>query len=418
MAPKKAVAALIIALLLKKRSKRRRTRRVWVRQWIRNRPTQGAYNHLLRELRMTDSSGFRNFLRMDECTFEVLLAKVAPLITHKDTKMRKAIPAGERLALTLRFLSTGESFVSLQYLYRIASQTVGKIVLETCEAISSVLEDCIKVPTTEVEWKRIAEEFNERWNFPHCIGAMDGKHVLIKPPPNSGSVYFNYKHSFSIVLLAVVDADYKFIYIDVGCNGRVADGGVFRNCSLSKALEENKLHIPPPEPLPNQSGHIPYMLVADDAFPLKEYLQKPYAQSGLTREKRIYNYRLSRARRIVENVFGILANRFRIFRAPIPLNPEKVIAIVMACCSLHNFLRTRVSSRIVYTPRGSLDFENTDNHTVMPGTWRQESSAQGLIAPPRLRGNRQLASAKAYRDQLREYFNSPDGAVAWQDKMI
>jgi hypothetical protein len=177
MAPKKAVAALIIALLLKKRSKRRRTRRVWVRQWIRNRPTQGAYNHLLRELRMTDSSGFRNFLRMDECTFEVLLAKVAPLITHKDTKMRKAIPAGERLALTLRFLSTGtymychvcvfvmsdtlmhllyniimvhifctgESFVSLQYLYRIASQTVGKIVLETCEAISSVLEDCIKV---------------------------------------------------------------------------------------------------------------------------------------------------------------------------------------------------------------------------------------------------------------------------------
>ena len=224
-----------------------------------------------------------------------------------------------------------------------------------------------------MEWKRVAAEFNEKWNFPHCIGAMDGKHVLIKPPPNSGSLYFNYKHSFSVVLLAVVDADYKFIYVDIGCNGRVADGGVFRNCSFSKALEDNTLHIPPPEPLPNQSVSIPYMLVADDAFPLKEYLQKPYAQAGLTRENRIYNYRLSRARRIVENAFGILANRFRIFGAPIPLKPEKVEAIVMACCSLHNFLRTQVASRNLYTPRGSLDFENPDNHEVVPGSWRREN---------------------------------------------
>ena len=101
------------------------------------------------------------------------------------------------------------------------------------------------LPTTEAEWERISQEFTSRWNFNHCIGAMDGKYVLIRPPPNSGSYYFNYKGSFSVVLLAVVDADYKFLYVDVGCNG-----GVFKNSSLQKALDENTLNIPQLRPLP------------------------------------------------------------------------------------------------------------------------------------------------------------------------
>ena len=123
---------------------------------------------------------------------------------------------------------------------------------------------------------------------------MDGKHVLIKPPPNSGSFYFNYKHSFNIV----VDANNKFLYVDVGCNGRVSDGGVFRNSSLSTALEGNSLNAPPPEPLSGESVPLHYTILADDAFPLKEYIQKPYSQVGLTPDKRIFNYRLSRARRM------------------------------------------------------------------------------------------------------------------------
>ena len=168
---------------------------------------------------------------------------------------------------------------------------------------------------------------------------MDGKHIVIRPPTGSSSYYFNYKHTFSIVLLAVVDANYKFIYIDVGCNGRISDVGVFKNCLLFNAMENNTLQILLPEPLDDGSGFpIPYMMVADDAFPLKQYIQKPFGQARLTNERRIFNYRLSQARCIVENSFGILASRFRIFMAPINLSPDKVEKIVIACCSLHNFL--------------------------------------------------------------------------------
>ena len=101
-----------------------------------------------------------------------------------------------------------------------------------------------KVPQTEEEWIRISEEFEEKWNFPNCLGALDGKHIQIKRLVNSGYYYFNYKGTFSIVLLALVDADYKFIFIDIGWNGRISDGGIDRNATLFSALENNSLNIP------------------------------------------------------------------------------------------------------------------------------------------------------------------------------
>ena len=120
---------------------------------------------------------------------------------------------------------------------------------------------------------------------------MDGKHVQLKCRFNSGSYYFNYKSSFSIVLLALVDADCKFLYVDVGCNDRISDGGIFRNSSLSNALSLNALNIPL-----SDCESLPYVVVADDAFPLKIYMMKPYAFKNLCNEKRVFNYHLSPAR--------------------------------------------------------------------------------------------------------------------------
>lgn len=131
-------------------------------------------------------------------------------------------------------------------------------------------------PKNTDEWLQIAEEFNRQWNFPHCIGAIDGKHITMQAPKNGGSEYFNYKGCHSIVLLAVADANYKFIYVDVGCKGRISDGGVFHNCSLGNSLEQGTLKLPSPEPLPTREIPVPYCFVGDDAFPMKSYILKAY----------------------------------------------------------------------------------------------------------------------------------------------
>lgn len=169
----------------------------------------------------------------------------------------------------------------------------------------------MKTPQTPSEWKSVADNFEKKWNFPNCCGSLDGKHIAFRARAVDGSFYYNYKGFNSIVLLALVDADYNFLYVDAGCNGRVSDGGVYANSSLMEAVDKNLLNLPEPINLPNTQIKVPYIFVADDAFRLTTRFMKPFGQRKDLVQK-IFNYRLSRARRVVENAFGILANRFQV----------------------------------------------------------------------------------------------------------
>lgn len=262
----------------------------------------------------------------------------------------------------------------------------------------------MQCPSTLEEWKRVAQEFWNKWNFPNCLGALDGKHIAIRQPACSGSLYFNYKHTFSIILLALVDAEYKFLFVDCGSQGRCSDAGVYSESVLKTALQRNTICAPKSGPLPGRNDNFPFCIVADDAFPLKDYIMKPYPYRHLTRKQHIFNYRLSRARRCVENAFGILANRFRVLLHPICLRPGKVDAVVLACCSLHNMLRTLAPSK--YTV-GAHDHDGESPEVQL-----------GQLSPATVRSRRSAnQSAKQYRDYLCDYFISKEGRVMWQPTM-
>ena len=264
-------------------------------------------------------------------------------------------------------------------------------------------------PQTPDEWREIAAGFWKHWQFPNCIGALDGKHVAIRKPPHSGSEYFNYKGFCSIILMALVDANYCFIWVDIGSNGRCADGGVFADTELRKAIEEKDLGIPPSEPLPNDDVPLLYAIVADDAFPLKDWLLKPYPIRNMTHDQRIFNYRLCRSRRIVENAFGVLGNRWRVLTRKIEVSTERAQLIVLAACSLHNLIRKRYPN----VTSNLFDREDPVTHNVNMGEWRDGPVMEQLEA---LKGNNATKAGKAYREYLTKYFMSPAGSVSWQEK--
>ena len=155
----------------------------------------------------------------------------------------------------------------------------------------------IAPPETPDDWRKIADDYYQIWNFPNCIGSIDRKHVVMQAPMRSGSSYFSYKGTHNIALMAACDSHYRIILVNIGESGS-SDGEIFANSHFGIAFEEKTLNLPKSSFLPNTRIDFPYVLVGDEAFPLKDYLMRPYPKEVLDDAKRIFGYRLSRARRL------------------------------------------------------------------------------------------------------------------------
>ena len=147
------------------------------------------------------------------------IALMESLVIKEETNYRKSISPAEHLALTIRFLATGETQISLSFSFWIGKSTVSKIIAENCDALHRVhFHLYVKRPTSNNKWKAIPQE--EIWNLPHVVGVIDGKHTRIKCPKSLGTLHHNYKGLFSLLILATCDARYCFTLIDVDLHRR------------------------------------------------------------------------------------------------------------------------------------------------------------------------------------------------------
>lgn len=229
---------------------------------------------------------------------------------------------------------------------------------------------------TEEDWLGISEGFYTNSQFPNCVGAVDGKHIRLQCPPNSGTLYHNYKHFFSLILMAICDANYCFRVIDVGSYGKESDCNIFKKSIFGKKLYNNKVNFPQPRCLPGDEQGIPqpFIVVGDEAFALHTNLLRPFPGKSLNDKRRIFNYRLSRARQNIECSFGILSNKWRVFHTTLLVEPNFAVTITKAACVLHNFVRRRDG----YNSEDA-QICNMENITRRNGVGNSTSNAKDVI---------------------------------------
>ena len=277
----------------------------------------------------------KNF-RMSHRTFCFLCQELEPYLVREDTRFRQAISVRKRVAVALWRLATNADYRTIGHLFGISKGSICVILDEFCTIMAEVmLPRYIKIPTGEC-LDKVMETFEQKWGFPQCAGAVDGSHIPIKAPVSFHADYYNRKGWHSIILQGVVDSAYTFIDINVGWPGKVHDARVFANSTIFKKGEAGNL-FPETRAKKINGVKIPVMIIADAAYPLLNWVQKPFPDHGtLSREKLHFNYRLSRARMVAENAFGRLKGRWRCLLKQNEGDIDKMNNVVAACCILHN----------------------------------------------------------------------------------
>ena len=203
--------------------------------------------------------------------------------------MRPTQPRQKKLFIALRHQATGESYDSLQ------SFRIGRSVALSLRCVTS------NSHTTMIGYRLSYLPWGLVW---------DRKHIPTNCPRWKGSNYFNTKGFHSLVLIALVDADKKFIWFDIDTPWSSSDSHIFPYSDLRRKIEDNTTGFPQAKSLVDQGPQMEYFIVGDDAFLLRKWMMKPFSRRSMDLNETVFNYWLSSGRRVVKNTFGILASRF------------------------------------------------------------------------------------------------------------
>ncbi|XP_046406248.1 protein ANTAGONIST OF LIKE HETEROCHROMATIN PROTEIN 1-like [Ischnura elegans] len=239
--------------------------------------------------------------------------------------MRNAIKVEKRVAIAIFCLKGYSDFWAVGNMFRVCASTVPSILYEVCDGINKeVFPFIVQFPRDNARKEEFARGFWSLWQFPNTFGALDGTHIRIIKPSEDPMDYWNYKGYHSMVLMALVDHEYKFLYTNIGRQGRVNDATVYNFSGLKVELErrefDSKLHV-----------------IGDGGFPWSPSLLRPYVQTGnMNAIHSHFKTRLSRARLVVEDAFGRLKGRWRVLLKRLDLGVSNVQRVVKACVALHN----------------------------------------------------------------------------------
>ena len=290
-----------------------------------------------------DNRWLENF-RMTKASVFSLTNLLRPHIEKQNTFYRMAIPPIVRVACTLFKLCQGASLLLCSEFFAIGVSTCSGIIRDVVKAINDELRHEISWPTGNRLQLNMAQ-FRKFSGLPRIVGAIDGTHFHIRKPNHSPEDYFYFKSGgYTMACQAVVDRDRKFIDISVGMPGSTNDARQLRRSMLyQKATTTNLFN-----PANAIEGFVPY-LVGDKGYPILPWLITPYREMPNGRrsvQETLFNRKLSRARSMVENSFGILKQTFRELHSASDLHVTLLPDVVVSCCILHNLLLGQSSEEV------------------------------------------------------------------------
>ncbi|XP_022201746.2 uncharacterized protein LOC111058518 [Nilaparvata lugens] len=347
---------------------------------------------------------FKETYRLSRVQFQEIHDMIEDDIRGKESNAKSPIATEKKLAVCLRYLVSGERYKTIALNYRIGDRTVSNIVNEVCAALWTHLQP-IYMPEPDIElWKKIASDYESKWSFCNCLGAIGGKRIITIQKVGISSAT-NDRESPHVILVAAVDAHYRFTFIDIMSAERFNDENVFENTLFGKRLC-NTSKLPEPNPLPGTEQPIPYVFVADETIPVIDNLMRAYPGQSVMNsyEKKVFNCRIGQAQQTAECSFGILSKIFHVFKKPFKCKLEAVETIVMSCCILHNYLRTKIL----------LSSDTCDDNCVFELPFENENQ----LLPLKKYDMRIHNALYSIREKMKDFYISPQGSVEWQHSAI
>ena len=315
-----------------------------------------------------DDKRFKQTFRISRSTFDLIMSRIRYKL-ERQTLCEEPVSPELRLAICLYRMGRGDYYYSIGEMVGLARPTVTMIVNEVSHVIVSCLwQEFVSahMPKTEEEFKNKMLDMEELWQFPFSWAAVDGCHIPMKCPPGGNSTrkeYHNFKNFYSIVLMALVDARYRFVWGSCGFPGNSHDSIILQATSLWSDINNGK--VLPDFCQDEQGVSIPPLILGDSAFPFKTYLMKPYTNAILSKQQRYFNYRLSRARMVIEGAFGQLKGRWRFLLRKSESNTyeTKIATLGMYGITQHLHRKWRyITEKTGFDHRSSYKSENGQEH--------------------------------------------------------
>ena len=329
--------------------------RVPLRFWIKPGRTRSWWDSFASNI--VPSEEWKDNFRMSRHTFYSLCRQMSPYIEGQSTRMRDPVEVDRQVALTLYYLADEGRMRKTANSFGLSRSSVSIIVRKVCRVICEHLgPQLIQLPRTEAEVKKKVAMFSSRYDFPQCLGAVDGTHIEIKQPTHNATDFVNRKSHFTINVQACCDCNCVFMDVVVKWSGSVHDARVFTNSTLNAKFKSGEI----PSCLKRiveDEDPIQVFILGDPAYPLLPYLMKEYANGGATQQEQYFGYRLCSARNVIECAFGRLKARFLALRRAMDINLEDLPTVIYACLVLHNYCELNKESISEEQVRSALDIE-------------------------------------------------------------